>query len=315
MQDEPAQEAGLHGLEQWQHFMERHIFTIAEQNKIPQKNLQWAAAFHDKKGQPHLHVVFWDKESAIQRQFVHPSIPNKIRQKIIKDTFADRIFEMGSKKTELTKQIRGDTKGLGGELLGEIALLGKRRYELIRSIYREGASDYEFQFDKNLLNVIAPKLFELKENIPSTGRLSYQLLPTAVKDQVDEMVTNILANSPELRGEVAEYVQTRIEQAELYGKVSEEKKQGYRQEAEKLIGNGVMDMVRSLNKLEWDYQKEHYEPYAQTILADQLLCSISELFRQRGTKGQAGKRVTWSSLSKEAQRELAMKHQDKGYEH
>ncbi len=315
--EETAKEVGLLNKQDFQIYAEKHIFTLAEKNKIPMKNLQWAAAFHDKKGQPHLHIVFWDKDPQIQKQFVHPSIPNKIRQQLIHDTFGDKIFELGELKNELTKKIRFETKCLGSSVVETVGLLGKKRYDLIRGVYREGLGEEPLTLSNKSLNIITPPLFQLKEMIPKNGRLNYQLLPNNVKDHVNLMVETLLTESPELAQTVEKYINTRIQQAEIYGRVSPEKKLSYEKEAEKMIANGVMNMLRSINHLEWEFQREVQKEEEREFITDQMIGSLMELFREKkenlGRSREGSKK--WNSLSKEARKEYALRNQDKGYEH
>ncbi len=63
----------------------------AEKNSILPHNLQWAAAHHNERTHPHIHIVFWDKNQSITKQYVSPEIPKSIRIQLIKDTFADKI--------------------------------------------------------------------------------------------------------------------------------------------------------------------------------------------------------------------------------
>ena len=88
---ETAAELGLTDRKAWEDYMERHILTLAKYNGIRVQNLQWVAAHHNERGHPHIHVVFWDKNQRTMVPFVHPSIPDKIRRQLIRDTFAEKI--------------------------------------------------------------------------------------------------------------------------------------------------------------------------------------------------------------------------------
>lgn len=316
LKEDSAKEAGLTTLPQWTAYLEKHIFTIAEKNKIPQKNLQWVAAFHDKKGQPHAHIIFWDKDPSINKSFVHSSIPNSIRLQLIKDTFGDRIFELGQTKNALTKKIRQSGVELKEELTSAVGLLGKKRYEMIRGVYREGLKGQYMYTGNVLLLTLAPKLFSLKEQIPKNGSLKYQLLPHETKSVVDELVQFILAESPEISDTVRDYVETRCQQAQIYGTVTPEKQASYQLEAEKLIANAVMNMVRVLNQLDWEYQKEAFTLEEQSFFAEQLLESLKEVFQEEKQPPVHGAKLhRFRDMSAAAKKEYALKQQDKGFDH
>ena len=88
---ETAAELGLSDHKAWEDYIDRHILTLAKFNGIRVQDLQWVAAHHNEKGHPHIHVVFWNKHQRTMVPFVHPSIPDKIRKQLIRDTFAERI--------------------------------------------------------------------------------------------------------------------------------------------------------------------------------------------------------------------------------
>lgn len=109
---ETAMELGLNDFATWQQYAEQHMATLAAHNGIRIENLCWAAAFHNEKDHPHLHVVFWDKNQAIMKNFTHPEIPNRIRKQLIKDTFAYKIKAFCEQRdlaksgiTEITDQV------------------------------------------------------------------------------------------------------------------------------------------------------------------------------------------------------------------
>lgn len=313
--EETAREIGLTSLEQWQKFIEKNIYTLADKNKIPVTKLQWAAAIHDEKGHPHAHVVFWDKEPLIQRAFVNSEIPKSIQQQLTKDTFGDRIYEIGQAKDELAKKIRADSKTLGDDLSESVGMLGRKRYELIRGVYREGLKEYKFSFQPEILNTLAQSLFRLKESVPKTGRLSYKLLPQETKILVDDVVQGILSQSPEMSQTVDDYVLKKTQQMAIYRTPTEKQISNYREEAEKILANGVMNMVRSLNELDWQYQKESFEEEERRFFMEQMLEFLSEMFREKEDTTSFEKFFPKGELSKEAKRELYLKNQDKGYEH
>ena len=88
---ETAEELGLTDHKAWQNYIEEHIKTLADKNGILPQNLQWAAAHHNERSHPHIHIVFWDKNQRVPKQYVPPKIPDSIRVQLIKDTFADKI--------------------------------------------------------------------------------------------------------------------------------------------------------------------------------------------------------------------------------
>jgi hypothetical protein len=54
-----AQAMGYDNLTAWRELVKRQIPNIALNQKIDMKNLRWYAAFHDKKTNPHVHIVVY----------------------------------------------------------------------------------------------------------------------------------------------------------------------------------------------------------------------------------------------------------------
>ncbi len=220
-------------------------------------------------------------------------------------------------KNDLSKKIRLDTKKISVEVVESVGMLGRRRYDLIRGVYREGLADYPFSFANSTHNAIVPLLFQLKERIPKNGRLNYQLLPVDTKDHVDKMVDTFLQEIPEMDILLEEYVEIRCKQAELYQKVTPEQRKSYQDEGKNMIANGMMNMLRSMNQLEWEFQKEYHEIQEKNFLAEQIIGGLMDLFRENQENTGRNKNTSkkWNSLSKEGKKEYALRNQDKGYEH
>jgi hypothetical protein len=84
----------------WKEYIEKHIRTLAEKNGISIQNLSWAAAHHNERSHPHIHVVFWDKNQRLIKNFTKPEIPNSIRIQLIKDTLRIRLRNIVRQKTK-----------------------------------------------------------------------------------------------------------------------------------------------------------------------------------------------------------------------
>lgn len=69
-----AAEAGLHALADWQRFVSSSMNKIAKYMEMKIENIEWYAAVHLKEGQPHVHIMYWDKEQKIRRNKVDPKI-------------------------------------------------------------------------------------------------------------------------------------------------------------------------------------------------------------------------------------------------
>lgn len=259
----------------WQRYIENHIRTIAEKNGILRKHFQWAAAFHQEKGHPHLHVVFWDTSVGVKNPFTPPAVPNAIRKQMIKDTFADKIRSFGEEKNLAAADMRQISNGLVDEFERHLRTLGKDRYRQLRHDYDEEAELSEgFDFKEGTLNEIADRVFKIKAALPPSGRIAYQLLPPKVKKQVDALAALLLKQTPQLQEQKAEYVQSKLNMALLYGGSEDylkSQRERFEAEADKIIANRILGMVKTLNRLDSEYRSEDYHRNRKAYYGEQLL--------------------------------------------
>lgn len=317
-----AEELRLANQKAWQRYIEKHILTIAQKNGIRVEHLQWACALHKEKGHPHIHVVFWDTSSRVKNPFTLPAIPNAIRRQMIKDTFPDKIRAYGEEKNAATAEIRrlGDT--LVDEFENHIRQLEAKKYKRLRIEYdTEDELSDTFDFENQVLNETADQVFKIKSALPEHGRIAYQLLSPAVKWQVDALVDYLLQNVPALQKQKALYVQSKRKMVLLYGGSEEylaSMEEKFSAEADKIIANRILGMVKTLNRLDGEMKSAEYLGRRRAFyMENMLLEALSMLSELADTNHQQFEDMlkAGGDLSKEAKKELYLKYQDKGYEH
>ena len=321
--EETAAELNLTDQKAWQRYIENHIMTIAEKNNIRREHLQWACALHQEKNHPHIHVVFWDTSSRVKNPFTPPSVPNAIRKQLIKDTFADKIRAFGEQKNKSAADLRSISNELVDEFEQHLRRLDKGRYKRFREGYDEDRElDGSFDFDDKVLNETADRVFRIKAALPPTGRIAYQLLPPKVKAAVDELVAYLLKSTPALQKRKEDYIESKMKMALLYGG-SDEYLAGLRErfagEADKIIANRILGMVKALGRLDSELHSEEYRVARHSYYAEQMLMEaldmLSQLSRENDRRFENLTDAIGGDLSKEAKKELFLKLQDKGYEH
>lgn len=306
----------------WQRYIDSHILTIARKNGIRAEHLQWACALHKEKGHPHIHVVFWDTSSRVKNPFTPPAVPDSIRRQMIKDTFPDKIRAYGEEKNAAAADIRR----LGDELVEDferhIRQLEAKRYKRLREEYdAEDEISDTFDFDDKVLAEIADRVFKIKSALPGHGRIAYQLLPPVVKKQVDTLVKYLLQNVPALLSQKASYVQSKMKMVLLYGGNEEylasmEKKSSA--EADKIIANRILGMVKTLNRLDGEMKSAGYRHSRRQFHMENMLLEALSMLSGLTDRNNRQLEDEWKAdgnLSKEASKELYLKYQDKGYEH
>lgn len=318
-----ASELALTDQKAWQRYIESHIMTIAEKNHIKREHLQWACALHREKNHPHIHVVFWDTSTPMGNPFTPPSVPNSIRKQMIRDTFAEQIRAFGAEKTQSAADMRQISKALVDEFERHIRQMGKKQYQQLRK-----ADDIEaelsdaFDFDDAVLEEAANRVFRIRAALPPKGRIAYQLLPPPCKTAVDELVQYLLEHTPTLQKSKASYVQSKLKMALLYGGSDDYiKSMGVRfsVEADKIIANRVLGMVKALNRLDSEYRSADYLHERRRFYTEQMLLEaidmLSALTDYENSQLEELYGKQGGDLSKEAKKELYLKNQDKGYEH
>ena len=325
-EEDIAKELLLIDKKTWERYIGNHIRTIAEKNGIRREDFQWAAALHREKGHPHLHVVFWDdsdETAKIRNPFTHPSVPNNIRRQMIKDTFAHRIRAYGEEKTRVTADIREISDKLVDDFERHIRLLGNKKYQRLREEYDLDAELAEdFGFSDNTLNETADRVFRLKSTLPPKGRIVYQLLPEEVKKQVDALIAYLIFQVPELKKLREDYMESKMKMVYLYGGSEEylsSRRKKFGDEADKIIANRILGMVKTLNRLDDEGRMAEYQGKQKRYYTEQM---VLEMLDMLSTMTESSRRQyddfekVWAGeVSKEARKELYLKYQDKGYEH
>lgn len=322
--DETAKEIMLKDQSDWKRYIETHISTIAEKNGIKRENLAFVCAVHKEKSHPHIHIAFWDKSQAneIKNPFVPPKIPNDIRRQLIKDTFKNKILEFSKQKDESVKSMRQVTKAMVDDFDKALRSMSRKKYKVMRSDFDdESELTHDPYFSDEFLNILADKVFKIKSSLPPKGRISYQLLSPEVKANVDELVIFILDNQTEIRAFKEDYVNSKMQMVHLYGGSDDYLKSRankYGKEADKIIANGVLGMVKAINRLDYEGKTEDYMRSRKDFFMSQMLYEIADMLKNTShhnnslfdkfSKG-------FGDLSAEAKKELYLKYQDKGYEH
>lgn len=324
---ETARGLYLYDQKAWQRYIENHIRTVAEKNGIRRENFQWAAALHPEKDHPHVHIVFWDQSEGrarIKNPFTHPAIPNGIRRQMIKDTFADRIRAYGEEKNKAAAEMRRFGDGLVEDFERHIRQMGWKQYQKTRERYDlEPELSDVFDFEEKVLNGAADRVFQIKALLPGQGRVAYQLLPPGLKEQVDNLVAYLLSELPSLQKKKEDYVESKMKMVLLYGGSEtylDAKRQCFCAEADKILANRVLGMVKTLNRLEsegrqMDYLQNRKETYMGQMLVEMFDMLAGMVWVNEHQFAESVGRARCGELSKEARKERYLRYQDKGYEH
>lgn len=131
-----------------------------------------------------------------------------------------------------------------------------------------------------------------------------------------------MKNVPALCEQKEAYVQSKLKMTLLYGGSKDyiaSMKTRFDAEADKIIANRILGMVKTLNRLDSEgrsaeYRKERRLSYMETMLLETLYM-LSGLTDANNQQLEDGRLNAGGDFSKDTKKELYLQNQDKGYEH
>lgn len=164
-----AQAMGYDNLKSWRELVKRQIPNIAKNSKINMANLKWYAAFHDKKTNPHVHIIVYSTEE--REGFLTNHGIEKIRSSFANDIYADELLHLYEQQTDLRNLLKKESEQLMKQLAEKIS--------------------QNNNFDTELMNLVTKLHTQLSE---SKGKKVYGYLKYDVKKTVDEIFMRLVDN-------------------------------------------------------------------------------------------------------------------------
>ena len=164
-----AQAMGYDNLKAWRELVKRQISNIAKNQKIDMANLKWYAAFHDKKTNPHVHIIVYSTNE--REGFLTNHGIEKIRSGFANDIYADELHHLYAQQTDLRNQMKKESEQLMKQLADNIS-----------------QNDVD---NAELIDLVA-KLHEQLNS--SKGKKVYRYLKADVKKTVDEIFIRLSEN-------------------------------------------------------------------------------------------------------------------------
>lgn len=164
-----AQAMGYDNLTAWRELAKRQIPNIAKNSKINMANLKWYAAFHDKKTNPHVHIIVYsinEREGFLTNHGIE-----KIRSGFANDIYSDELHHIYEQQTDLRN------------------LLKKESEQLMKSLAESISQNSNF--NPELMNLVTKLHDQLSE---SKGKKVYGYLKSDVKKTVDEIFIRLADN-------------------------------------------------------------------------------------------------------------------------
>jgi len=86
--------------------IQKNIQEIAKVVNIPFSRLEYCGVVHLKKGNPHLHYMFWDRSQKINRCYISTYQQNKIRDIITKGIYKEELQELYNERDTIKNDLK-----------------------------------------------------------------------------------------------------------------------------------------------------------------------------------------------------------------
>lgn len=166
---EEAEKMGYTDLNSWRELILRNIPVIAKQSKIDMKNLKWYAAFHDKKTNPHVHIVVYSTDT--KEGFLTKAGIEKIRSAFANDIYHDELYSLYGQQNTLRNELKKESE----ELMSSLSFISKD----------------DFEMSSEMIQLVTKLFTQLKEH---KGKKYYAFLRPEVKQTVDEIFSQLAEN-------------------------------------------------------------------------------------------------------------------------
>lgn len=127
-----AQAMGYDNLKAWRDLVKRQIDNIAKSQNIEMKNLRWYAAYHDKKTNPHVHIIVYSENE--REGFLTNHGIEKIRSGFANDIYQDELHHLYQQQTDLRNLLKKESEKLMNKLANDIAGNSFEDTELIKLV-------------------------------------------------------------------------------------------------------------------------------------------------------------------------------------
>lgn len=164
-----AQAMGYDNISTWRELVKRQIPNIAKQSKIDMKDLRWYAAYHDKRTNPHVHIIVYSEDP--RQGFLTGQGIEKIRSGFANDIYHDEMYNLYSEQTQMRNKLKKGSAELMAKLAKDIADEHSVSDDLKRSV---------LQLKRQLDN--------------SKGKKVYRYLKPEVKETVDDIFFKLAQN-------------------------------------------------------------------------------------------------------------------------
>ena len=167
LSEEDAIEKGFDQKEAWSDLIKTKLPEFAKNLNIPYNNLEYVVSIHRDKGHPHAHIMFWDREQEIQRNFIHKKLSNNFRISLNKHIFNDEYTELLKQKDNIKESLIAEEKDIEKLLINE---LEGKNIDTTEQDFIYNGTMYMDRISKEEIKDIMEDVFELRKMLPKTRK-------------------------------------------------------------------------------------------------------------------------------------------------
>ncbi|MCH4200158.1 MAG: relaxase MobL [Clostridium tyrobutyricum] len=193
LKEEDAVKLGYVNREQWQETLRSYMPEAVKTMGIQETNLRWIAAFHQEKGHPHCHIMFWEKDTKRTRGKLGKWEINNMKKVFVKGLYEKERSRLYVEKTAKRDLIRDLAKN---DLTKVVDLIRETKKENIDvKIFGENKDGIVQKLWTDKERELSKHIFRLSKIMPSKGRIALKYMPENVKKEVGEISDWILRQS------------------------------------------------------------------------------------------------------------------------
>ena len=167
LSEEDAIEKGFDQKEAWSDLIKTKWPEFAKNLNIPYNNVEYVVSIHRDKGHPHAHIMFWDREQEIQRNFIHKKLSNNFRISLNKYIFNDEYTELLKQKDNIKESLIAEEKDIEKLLINE---LEGKNIDTTEQDFIYNGTMYMDRISKEEIKDIMEDVFELRKMLPKTRK-------------------------------------------------------------------------------------------------------------------------------------------------
>ncbi|MBO8129275.1 MAG: relaxase [Peptococcaceae bacterium] len=213
LREDDAQQLGYVDRKSWEEVLRATVPEAAEKMGIYDSNLRWVAAFHEKQGHPHVHLVVWEKEPKRTRGMLSKGERTDVRKAFIKQIFAKERARLGAEKTAIRDMVREVARGDLAEARKLIRDVHEARLEM--DALHGGTPGVPPILYSDQRKELARRLDVLTSQMPGKGRIALKYMPENVRQSAKDAADWIL-RQPGFAHSVERYQQIAREMASHY---------------------------------------------------------------------------------------------------